>query len=156
MIALALLGCAAGPCDLGSEAYDDLRQDHVDTDVVYEDEPPAGGPHDPCWADWGQHVDEVVPPENFVHNLEHGGVVFLWACEDCPEIDVIGETVDTLGAWALGTRYPDLRWPFAAVAWGVRGHAECVEPDALRRFYTRHVDRAPESTPSDPPASCGG
>ena len=148
-------GCGGGPCDLDGRRYDDVSQSHVDGDVAYDDEPPAGGSHNPCWAPWGMHVNDVVAPENFVHNLEHGGVVFLWDCDDCAaDLATVGDTVDQLGAWAMGTRYPGLPWPFAAVAWGVRAHATCVDADAMTRFYTAHVDRAPESTPSDPPAGC--
>lgn len=152
---LVLAGCAGDPCDLGGQAYEDTQQDHVSGEIVYEDEPPAGGPHDSCWAPWGMHVDDVVAPRNFVHNLEHGGVVFLWDCDDCAtDVATIGDTVDRLGAWAMGTRYPGLRWPFAAVAWGVRGHANCLDADAMTRFYSHNVDRGPESTPRDPSAAC--
>ncbi|MBA2321104.1 MAG: DUF3105 domain-containing protein [Deltaproteobacteria bacterium] len=54
---------------------------HVTGDVIYEDPPPSSGDHDGCWSRWGVHVDPV-PDERWVHNLEHGGVVFLY---DCPE-----------------------------------------------------------------------
>src|SRR5262249_13053589 len=43
---------------------------HVPDAVDYPDPPPVGGPHNPCWTTWGVHTD-VVPPERWVHNLEH-------------------------------------------------------------------------------------
>ena len=45
-------------------------------DHVYVANPPASGPHYPVWAAWGVH-DDVVERGSWVHNVEHGGVVFL-------------------------------------------------------------------------------
>ncbi|MDP2343311.1 MAG: DUF3105 domain-containing protein [Deltaproteobacteria bacterium] len=47
-------------------------------DHVYESNPPASGPHYPVWASWGVHADDdVVERGQWVHNLEHGGIVLL-------------------------------------------------------------------------------
>ncbi len=45
-------------------------------DHVYASNPPASGPHYPVWAGWGVHED-VVERGQWVHNLEHGGIVLL-------------------------------------------------------------------------------
>lgn len=45
-------------------------------DHVYEANPPASGPHYPVWAGWGVH-DDVIERGQWVHNLEHGGIVLL-------------------------------------------------------------------------------
>jgi hypothetical protein len=38
------------------------------------------------WADWTVY-DRPVPPEEFVHNLEHGGIVLLYRCDKpCPDL----------------------------------------------------------------------
>ena len=48
--------------------------------VEYKANPPASGPHWPIWHGWGVFPDEIIPRERWVHNLEHGGVVFAWNC----------------------------------------------------------------------------
>jgi hypothetical protein len=63
---------------------------------VYGANPPASGPHYPVWAAWGVH-DEVVERGLWVHNVEHGGIVFL-----------VGET-------ATATAEDELRAAFEAL-----------------------------------------
>jgi len=38
---------------------------------------PTSGEHYPVWARWGIHSEPFTPRGYWVHNLEHGGVVFL-------------------------------------------------------------------------------
>src|SRR5260221_8549375 len=60
-------------CDACEDAKCVTSYNHVLGPVSYPDPPPVGGDHYPCWAKWGVHT-EVVPPERWVHNLEHGGI----------------------------------------------------------------------------------
>ena len=91
-----------------------------------------------------------------MHNLEHGAVVYLYACPDGCE-----EEVDALADLARGrslalvTEYSELPTKLAAVAWGYRVLTDTLDRDAFERFYAVHADRAPESIPSGPPAACG-
>jgi len=59
---------------------------HLLGPIDYPDPPPAGGDHNPCWTTWGVHAD-VVPVERWVHNLEHGGVVYLYREGAAPNAD---------------------------------------------------------------------
>lgn len=128
---------------------------HVTGDVVYPDLPPVGGNHNECWAKWGVYDDELAD-ERWVHNLEHGGVVFLYRCPDSS----CRNEVDTLKVFvggrtqALMTPYAALPTRFAVVAWGVRLTTNCFDMPAFQSFYDAHVDRAPESLPDNPPRSC--
>lgn len=127
---------------------------HVAGDFDYPDPPPAGGPHDACWAAWGVHDDELRA-ESWVHNLEHGGVVFLYRCPDA-----CAEEVAELAALvrereqALLTPYGELPTRFGFVAWGARVTSDCHDLAAARAFYDAHVGRAPENVASDPPPPC--
>lgn len=127
---------------------------HVAGGIDHPDLPPAGGSHDPCWAPWGVHADEVQD-ENWVHNLEHGGIVFLYRCpEGCAdETAELAELVETRGH-ALLTPYAELPTRFAFVSWGARLSSDCHDLAAARAFYDAHVGRAPEYTVADPPATC--
>lgn len=127
---------------------------HLTGPIAYPDPPPVGGDHDGCWARWGVH-EQPVPARNWVHNLEHGGVVFL---HDCPS-----GCADDLAAFSalaqanqrtLLTPYAELNVRFALVAWGVRLQSDCFDQRAFQAFYDAHFDHGRESISSDPPASC--
>jgi hypothetical protein len=141
-------------CDACEEKISPSSAQHVEGDLVYGDPPPAGGDHNACWAPWGVHSEEV-PDERWVHNLEHGGVVLLYRCEEgCKdEVDVLADLVSGKPQ-AMLTPYAELDARFAAVAWGVRLVSDCFDVQAFADFYERHVDRAPESVPSGPPSNC--
>lgn len=49
--------------------------------IPYNSAPPSSGPHIGVLANWGVHEDPI-PEALFVHNMEDGGVVFVY---DCPE-----------------------------------------------------------------------
>jgi hypothetical protein len=132
---------------------------HVSGGVDYSEPPPSSGNHDPCWANWGWH-DEEVPDENWVHNMEHGGVIFLHNCpaEDIPcrdAVDQLRQAVQELphGTW-LGSPYPAMDMPFAIVSWEHKQEMGCMDMEALTSFYLDHVDQGPESSTSAPPAGC--
>lgn len=161
---LAIMACGGPSLDDGSECDacggDCIVEEvtcgealHVEGGVAYDDLPPACGSHDPCWTDWGVH--EVDPgAQHWVHNLEHGGVAFLYDCTDCDE-DVTALTELVAGMPdALLIPYDGLPTRFAAVAWGVRWLADCADVVAMEDFYATYRNQAPESVSSPPPASC--
>lgn len=128
---------------------------HVSGPIDYPDRPPAGGPHGPCWADYLPYLAGAVPPEEWVHNLEHGAVVFLYHCpDDCDE--ALGELVElTLQLpRVLLTEYTDMPAGFAAVSWGHRLVTSCFDATAFVAFHAEHYDRAPESVSSGRPGGC--
>ena len=153
-IVLSTSACAscAGDCRIDELAYPSSY--HTPEPIAYADIPPAGGPHNPCWAAWGTH-ETPVPDDNWVHNLEHGGVAFLYDCEDC-EADVTGIVglATALGDFTLVTPYPDMDPGYAVVAWGWRMVSGCFDPAAAEAFYTDHVDQGPESTMAAPGEGC--
>jgi hypothetical protein len=78
-------------CDPAVTTVPDEGRYHVPscTPVPYVHNPPACGPHWPSPAAWGWHQN-IVPREEYVHNLEHGGIVLLY---NCPWPDDGGQTV---------------------------------------------------------------
>jgi hypothetical protein len=127
---------------------------HVDGDIEYSDSPPAGGDHNRCWATWGVHT-EAVRDENWVHNLEHGGIVFLYNCPagcdvERTELEGFAEGRTMM----LVTPFSEMPKKFAAVAWGWRLVADCLDMEAFAAFYDAHVDNAPESIASNPSSGC--
>ncbi len=62
--------------------------------IQYNSTPPTSGPHYPGLAPWAVYR-EPVRYEQLIHNLEDGGVIIYYQCEDnCPEL------VDQLDAYA--------------------------------------------------------
>ncbi len=148
--------CTACGGECQQDALPDRGSDHVEGEVSYADIPPASGDHNACWARWGIYADPL-PPENWVHNLEHGGVALLWNCPDgCPEDQqALEDYASTLPAGrVLVTPYPEMEWAFAAVSWQNRLLLGCLDVEALDAFFQAHVGQAPENLLDMPAAEC--
>lgn len=147
----------ADQCGPGVDAPPLEGQTHVPigTKVQYAANPPASGNHWPMWKQpWDMYATQV-PREEWVHNLEHGGVVLLYNCATpCPDV------VDALTAIRLarppdrfntirilGTPDPEMPRRVAAVAWGWRWQGDVVDEATLRCFIDKRYDHAPESLP---------
>lgn len=129
---------------------------HTSDPIDYPNPPPVGGPHNPCWSQWLVFSEEI-PDERWVHNLEHGGVVFLYDCPDgCPDdVAVLQAIYDARPQHTVVVSpYAGLNGGFAAVSWGWRMLLDCADADTLNQFYDEHADHGPESSTSNPPESC--
>jgi hypothetical protein len=127
---------------------------HLPDPIDYEVKPPAAGAHNPCWYDWGVFETEV-PDERWVHNMEHGGVIFLYNCPEGCE----GELNALVAAFGDKERviispYPDMRWRFAATAWERRILMNCLDIDKLSGFYDSYFAKGPEDVASMPASGC--
>lgn len=127
-------------------------QQHVEQDSVIEwaSDPPHSGPHYPTWEAWGEH-DEVVPRGNWVHNLEHGGIVLGYRCnDDCPdELAVLQQVVAMRpDLRILLTRDPFLPGErFAALSWTWVYRTDAPDLETLLCFADQHENHAPEDVP---------
>lgn len=127
---------------------------HINGPLDYPDKPPVGGNHNPCWARWGVHERELAA-ERWVHNLEHGGVVFLFRCETgCATEALALASIVEQNPQAILTPYAALPTRFAAVSWGVRLTSDCFDQARFQRFYDEHVGNGLEQVSSNPPSSC--
>jgi hypothetical protein len=138
-----------GSCLLEELAYPDRY--HTTEPIAYASTPPAGGPHNPCWAVWGVH-HEALLDDNFVHNLEHGGIAFVY--DDASLEKQIDTLSKELGDYTITTPYTKQQYAMTALAWGWRLSLGCFDDTTLRTFYTDHVNQAPESLLLDPGAGC--
>ncbi len=129
-------------------------QRHLEGHIDYAFTPPAGGAHNACWYDWGI-FDHPVPEERFLHNQEHGGVIFLYNCPDgCEdELATLSEYVEGIDL-AILAPYPKMRWRFAVSAWEYRTMMNCLDMNMIEEFYDMHRDNGPEAVSSMPPENC--
>jgi hypothetical protein len=134
------------------ESFCSEGQRHVPagTDVRWGNNPPHSGPHYPTWVSWTEHP-RPVPRGNWVHNLEHGGIVFSYRCDEpCEaELDVLRQVMtDRPDLRILLTPDPDLDAPrFAAVSWTWVYETDAPDLDTLLCFVDQHENHAPEDVP---------
>jgi hypothetical protein len=135
----------------------DFNHIAVCTALTYATNPPSGGNHWPVWAAFKKYT-EVVPREMYVHDLEHGAVVFSYNCPSgCPDVvsalaSVFDGMADPLclsnpggpAARVVLTPDPDLATPIAASAWGATYTATCIDLPSLRAFANANYGKGRE------------
>lgn len=117
--------------------------------LCYDQSPPSSGPHRPMWGRWGEY--EYMPPQRYIHNLEHGGITFLYhPCVDPSIIDSLrtiacSRADDDGGAfrWVLSP-YADLPTNIAVVAWEWSYTTNCFDAVSINEFIDEHYRNAPE------------
>jgi hypothetical protein len=133
--------------------------------ITWNSNPPSSGPHYNMWARWGQTYTTPLDRGNWVHNLEHGGIVVTYNCSGCDaEVQAIEDLLaglpqDSLCTGGIRTRTiitadpllpPGVR--FAASAWdapssfGWTWTAACADTDGLAAFIADHYGHGPEAT----------
>lgn len=133
--------------------------------VEYQTSPPAIGSHYGLWLSWGRY-NNPIKAENYVHNLEHGGIAILHNCEgddDCEalvdglEVYARNRPLDDGGPfrWILAP-WPEMPSRVALVAWGWVLHADCLKEEEFDAFIDAHYRMAPEDVASGGSADHGG
>lgn len=80
---------AQAPLD-GEEVFNTQGNSHIDqgslSPIEYNSTPPSSGPHYGNLVAW-QVYTEPIRYEQLIHNLEDGGVIIYYQCEDgCPDL----------------------------------------------------------------------
>jgi hypothetical protein len=121
-----------------------------DEPITYDLSPPAADNHRGMWARWGEY--RSLPPQRWLHNLEHGGIAFLYhPCADAAVVDELRAIAQAQGddfRWIL-TPYADLPTAVAVVAWEWRYQAECVQAEEIEQFIEQRYRQAPEDVAGD-------
>jgi hypothetical protein len=154
----------AGACTATLSQYPLLESPHVvaGTSVAYNSNPPSSGPHYAVWAAFREY-DKAIDRRHYVHDLEHGAIVFLYKCSkasDCPDVVtqlrsvVAAVPTDARCAASIKNRVllvpdPMLDSKVAAAAWGHTYRADCVDPTTLLAFAAEHYARSPEDICAD-------
>jgi hypothetical protein len=146
-----------GACNVVPSSFTGLTRLHIDacSAITYPNNPPAGGNHYPVWAAY-QSFPFAVPRGFWVHNLEHGAVVYSYNCPDgcADEVADVQALIDALPVdqdcmldeprRVVLTPDPllDVRWGVSA--WGYTLRADCVDDERFRQFYLNHYAQGPE------------
>lgn len=143
------------------QAVNEMPHTHINPParVTYNHNPPTSG----CHYNLGYGTapiqtgayDQVIQPEYWVHNLEHGYIVVLYNCPSgC------AQQFTQLRQWYRGLPpdptgvvpyakvvilpYPSMTVPFAAVAWDWYDPIPVFSIAEVQRFYANHVGHGPE------------
>lgn len=118
-----------------------LPSPHVALDVPhppYNSDPPTSGPHAAGLARWGVYSEPVLK-ELQVHNLEDGGVVIQYSCQECPELvkqlTTIAERYDHI----VLAPYPGLDRKIALTAWGRIDTFDEFDEARIVTFIKAHI-----------------
>ena len=145
-----------GACMSGESDFEEnLSASHIDEgSLSYSQDPPSSGDHRSVWARWGEYT--FLPPERWLHNLEHGGVVFLY--HPCIEAEILDELRDYIRElrdeegtplrWIL-TPASSLQTGIAVIAWEWRYFANCIRGEEIEDFIRRNYRQAPEDIAAD-------
>lgn len=153
---MAQRGGGVGNAPEGVEKFDIAKGagKHVQETVDYEQDPPAGGEHNPIWQNSGFY-EEPVRNETAVHTQEHGAV---WITYD-PELSeddkaTLRDVVEAQDC-VVASPYPGLPEgvPLVASAWGAQLQLSGVDDPNLQGFI-RSYRKGPQ-TP-EPGAACTG
>lgn len=123
--------------------------------LTQRNRPPSSGPHYGSRAAYSV-TREPAPPGEWLHALEHGGIVVLYRCVDQAACDATATELERTvyspaRAGRFGERklvvtpYPDLPSPFAVLAWGRILELDTLDSAQMLAFYDRYVDRGPEN-----------
>lgn len=142
-------------CDEIQE-YDEQGRDHIDVGAQHEEynsSPPTSGPHYASPAQTGFYPpDGAPPPEQLVHNLEHGQIV-IWYRPDIAEsaIDALESIANDQIASTVVAPYDDIEASFSYAVTGWTASMTCaqVSEAAINEFRREYQGRAPE--PLTPP-----
>jgi len=149
---------------IGTQIADEGTPSHIDpsTQWTYKFYPPTSGPHysvaGSAPVPWGT-VDTLVEGQ-FVHNLEHGGIVILYNCpsgNDCTSLkNSLTDYVQKLAPAEPKYGEPKIiMTPYshgmtkkvALVAWHYIEFLDSYDQNAITQFYENHVDQGPEAVP---------
>lgn len=137
------------------EEFEALPAIHIDsaeappTPPPYNSDPPTSGPHLGAQvAPWGSHP-ETVPPEIFVHNLEHGGIVIHY--KDLPDEDIVAleELVDSYDDGVIVMPSDSINKPLALTQWAHMQTCEKYSERVVVDFIRARCNKGnPEPTPT--------
>ncbi len=124
---------------------EDYAANHVEGELLYEQIPPVGGPHNNIWQNCG-YYNQPIYNWHGVHSMEHGAVWITYD-PDLPQDDI--DKLHDLAnqSYVLVSPYPGIDSPVVASVWGKQlklDGADDSRLDAFIREYRINPDNTPE------------
>ena len=135
---------------IGQEVRIDSRNHVPDgTEIQYNSNPPAGGPHYGTTAHAGIYDKDKAPADGYlVHSLEHGAAI-LWYKSDLPlnQIEKIKSVFNDASGKKIMVPRKNLDVPVALTSWGWILKLQTIDEAKIKEFIETNNDRAPEKAP---------
>jgi hypothetical protein len=160
---LCLVGCGGasdleadgGACNVVVASHPIEGATHVPdcSPLTFETNPPSSGNHYQEWGAFGVY-EAPLPRGNWVHNLEHGSVVFTYNCPDGCDDEIesakamLSELAPDPGCGAsrvLLVPDPKLDVTWAASAWGYNLRSDCLDEGRMKSFFKSRIGKGPEA-----------
>ena len=123
-----------------------LGRDHVPegTKVTnYNSNPPTSGNHWPRAADWGFY-NVVLPDEQLVHNLEHGGIWVSFKDIDSETKSKLENIARIYPQAVIVTSRPQNDSKIVLASWGKLDKLDSLDEQSLERFIKANINKSPE------------
>ncbi|XP_065830728.1 uncharacterized protein [Oscarella lobularis] len=117
--------------------------------ITYNESVPSSGAHRLEWAAYGEY--DYCPPQRWIHNLEHGGVVFLYhPCAPEVEVDRLKFLARSCLRRHIITPHLNMtkEMPLALVTWGCVYTMSHVNFTLSSAWIREHALQAPEAAVS--------
>ncbi len=125
--------------------------------LTFTEYPPTSGKHYPVWADYKTYAS-VLEPGFYVHDMEHGAVVFLINCNtagdcrgDIARLQGVADAYPQDPLCDAKTRHriviaedTSMAMRFAALSWGWSLQSECLDTLAFKNFLAAHYGQGTE------------
>ena len=142
---------ASGACkyDTKSDTDNGPGNNHVNGDIQYQVDPPAGGNHNPTASQPGVYTATDKPPDaQIVHALEHGYVAIWYKSGvDAGQVDQLRTLANKYDRDVLLIPRDSMSPPVAATAWHRRLLCSRTDTAALEQFVTAYRNKGPENVP---------
>ncbi len=134
----------------GAQHISDVSAPHT----PYQTNPPTSGPHYVQTAPWSISQTQI-PDEQFVHNLEHGGIVITYQPslpkDEVAKLEKIAAELtyndkqqSNKGFKVLVTPRPANSAPIQLVSWQWSLDLQSVDAAKIQQFYRDHLNQSPE------------
>ena len=144
------IGVSASEANCGEiETFDEQEASHIDVGAAhdpYNSSPPTSGPHYEVPADTDFYPD-ALPPEQVVHNLEHGQIVIWYQPgADSETLQNIEDLVRQEPVATVATPYTDIEAPYNFVlsGWTALQRCEFVSQEVVDDFRREYQGMGPE------------
>jgi hypothetical protein len=152
------LAAAATAAGCTYKSYPSEGREHTTGKVTYKTNPPTSGKHNPTPAQDGLYAPGNEPaPENWVHSLEHGRILFQYKpgtpkaqvaqLQKLAEEELNGAAGYHVLMFRNNTKMPS---QFALVAWTKSltcDKLDAKSEDVMRQFRKAFTDKGPELIP---------
>lgn len=104
----------------------------------YNSVPPTSGWHVATLVPWGIHKSPI-PNERQVHNLEDGGVLVQYSCQDCAALIAQLEALASRHENVIVAPYPGMSQRIALTAWGRMQTLDAFDEDLITAFIDAYA-----------------